>query len=975
MSLFCGFIFSLWLLFIAVLIMSSPVLPTPPGSQPSNVQGEAFLVIEGQCRDELAVRIEQQRAKIRQLELAAEERRRSDQLRIQERSQKAESRSQDIRQQWLSTVASTTEGGVLSYQQDEQRSKDRQTRDESAMQAFLRDEAIAKEKKEKREKRDQEAEERRLAKVKERELKQTLRDQRDQQRRVERQRRDEAAAQDLLRRKAVMEEARRAQDAGDQRLLEQQKLARLAERERKQLLRDQQDQQRRLDRQARDEACMQALLRYEAATKAKKAQEAEECRLAKVKEREQQWALRDQQTRQRRIEKEGRDEADAQYRADIEAKKRRDAERNRLLILRENELAEQQRIARLYLLEQRQLLARQQDDERRRAREARDRACLQAHERHEAAAKAKKAQEAEDRRLAKLRERAAAQARKAQEAEERRQARLREAEQKRVLREQRGELRREARRERDDAKIEAGLRRESAVQAREKEADVLRERVGKQRSERSLEVAQGQAVRSLQEEVHRQDRLRRDEAGRQALQRHKTALQAQESQHKSLTEGRIVAFDGVLPSFLDEEYQYMKQASTDFPEEITSDIQMGCMRDYQRAISDASRRLPCGICGGLFQEDDVVSIGLRDDDLQYFLQRTETAPDCCAVKDDMVSLCTTCNSVISKRAIPPLSAGNFVNCLFCQDYPEALKNLNTVEEAFIARAHVVGIFLKLTSGAKSRISYRGSRGHSVAVRQDPSELLKILPAARLRDYTTITVSWDRGAPPSEENLTRFCSVDKAKVVNALLWLCANNPVYKSVVVDYSVLDSWPDHHIPQEIRDAFITLGSEPGSTDAHVEDEREGYAISLQDGLFENELDAEVEDAEPGSILSRSFFSDLHGRDLHSTPATLASLQAILQEQDSDRSGPRGDDAVDFQDDEEGPPNDNCRLPHVSYKTTQHLPPMSAFTDPDYFTAAFPTLFPFGIGGHLGDANGDRPEEVSLKAFARYTMLHHSLL
>ena len=441
------------------------------------------------------------------------------------------------------------------------------------------------------------------------------------------------------------------------------------------------------------------------------------------------------------------------------------------------------------------------------------------------------------------------------------------------------------------------------------------------------------------------------------------------------TEGYIIAFDGALPSFLAEEYQYMKLASVDFPEEITSDIQMRCMKDYQRAISDASRRLPCGLCGGLFQEDEMISIGLRDDNLQYFLQRTRTAPDCCAVKDDTVSLCATCSSAIAKRAIPPLSAGNFVNCLFCQDYPEALKNLNTVEEAFIARAHVVGIFLKLTSGAKSGISYRGSRGHSVAVRQDPSELLKILPAASLRDHTTITVSWDRGAPPSEENLARFCSVDKAKVVNALLWLCANNPVYKSVVVDYSVLDSWPDHHIPQEIRDAFVTLGPEPGSTDTPVEDEREGYSTSLQDGLFEDELDAEVEDAEPGSILSRSFFSDLHGQDLHSTPATLASLQAILQEQDSVRLGLREDDAIDVQEDEEGAPNDGSRLPHISYKTTQHLPPMSAFTDPDYFTAAFPTLFPFGIGGHLGDANGDRPEEVSLKAFARYTMLHHSLL
>ena len=54
----------------------------------------------------------------------------------------------------------------------------------------------------------------------------------------------------------------------------------------------------------------------------------------------------------------------------------------------------------------------------------------------------------------------------------------------------------------------------------------------------------------------------------------------------------------------------MKQASTKFPEEITSDIQMRCIRDYQRAISDTSRRLLCGICGGLFQEDEIVSVSL-----------------------------------------------------------------------------------------------------------------------------------------------------------------------------------------------------------------------------------------------------------------------------------------------------------------------------------------------------------------------------
>jgi len=109
-----------------------------------------------------------------------------------------------------------------------------------------------------------------------------------------------------------------------------------------------------------------------------------------------------------------------------------------------------------------------------------------------------------------------------------------------------------------------------------------------------------------------------------------------------------------------------------------------------------------------------------------------------------------------------------VNRLFCQDYPAALRDLNTVEECFIARAHVISAFLKLTSGAQKGISYRGARGHYVAVKQDPSNILSILPTKRLQDHTTITVSWEKDTPPSEANLARFCSVNKNKVLQALL---------------------------------------------------------------------------------------------------------------------------------------------------------------------------------------------------------------
>ena len=308
----------------------------------------------------------------------------------------------------------------------------------------------------------------------------------------------------------------------------------------------------------------------------------------------------------------------------------------------------------------------------------------------------------------------------ANEKKERRRRRFTEAtqraqldnERKRALFHQQDEQRRRDRQIRDESAMRAHLRHEERLRARFHQ----------------------------QEEQRHRDREHQDDIGMRAYLRHEAITQARRNQQKSLTQERILAFEGPVPSFLDEEFQYMKQASTTFPEVITPSIQMSCMKAYQKAISDASRRLPCGLCGGLFQEEEVLDISLQDANLLHFFEKTGTEPDCCAVKDDSVGLCSICSSAVAKQAIPPLSAGNFTNCLFCQDYPAVLKNLNTIEEAFIARAHVIGMFLKLTSGAQRGISYRGSRGHCVAVRQDPSQLLRILPARRLQDHTTITVS-------------------------------------------------------------------------------------------------------------------------------------------------------------------------------------------------------------------------------------------
>src|SRR6202044_681202 len=64
---------------------------------------------------------------------------------------------------------------------------------------------------------------------------------------------------------------------------------------------------------------------------------------------------------------------------------------------------------------------------------------------------------------------------------------------------------------------------------------------------------------------------------------------------------------------------------------------------------------------------------------------------------------------------------------------------------------------------------------------------------------------------------------------------------------------------------------------------------------------------------------------------------------------------------------------PYIEYSLTHpesDMIPRSVFHDADYFLAAFPTLFPLGSGGHK---DPQRTENVSLEAWGKWTLQHHS--
>ena len=66
--------------------------------------------------------------------------------------------------------------------------------------------------------------------------------------------------------------------------------------------------------------------------------------------------------------------------------------------------------------------------------------------------------------------------------------------------------------------------------------------------------------------------------------------------------------------------------------------------------------------------------------------------------------------------------------------------------------------------------------------------------------------------------------------------------------------------------------------------------------------------------------------------------------------------------------PDQRC-LPMLSYRIHGHASPIDHYEDHTYFTAAFPTLFPLGVGGHLDD----RPFALSLASYAEWALKHHS--
>lgn len=412
--------------------------------------------------------------------------------------------------------------------------------------------------------------------------------------------------------------------------------------------------------------------------------------------------------------------------------------------------------------------------------------------------------------------------------------------------------------------------------------------------------------------------------------------------------------------FLRQEHESRLCASNIFPPEISpSQIRLS-VRRYEDGMDLFSRDATCASCGRLSPLSDA----RRFLDGDPLLRPLEGFLDSCGWKEGFWYLCSACHSALLRGSAPKFSAKNLVNVTLCQHYPDALKDLTITEEYLIAKSHPVGLVIKLRPGGQtSPANYRALRGHFIIIPQDPKPLLQILPSPQLRFAELIKVFWLGNRPPSDNDLQPFLLVRKHKVLAALQYLVQYNPLYRDVTINYSTVGAWPDDFVPSDLQQEIVYLGE----SDHH---ERAGYSVNLEENNYENDWQAAEDDRDHSTgdslQVTGSVATDINGERQNPDIRLLNTVYALVNDRPPEvesqyASAGRGYHPHQFSSSQDPPV--------IRYAIHSHATLLNQWQDPHYFTSAFPTLFPAGVGGHLDH----RAIPVSLAALADWALRHHS--
>ena len=179
------------------------------------------------------------------------------------------------------------------------------------------------------------------------------------------------------------------------------------------------------------------------------------------------------------------------------------------------------------------------------------------------------------------------------------------------------------------------------------------------------------------------------------------------------------------------------------------------------------------------------------------------------------------------------------------------------------------------------------------------------------------------------------SIRKHRVIEALQWLVANNPLYENIQINHRLLETWENKSISSGIIDSIVQCNAN--------QHKREGYATDLNDGNFENDLHTAIAgiSIKEDHINIGYVYSDI---DNQRQNPTLQLLSAVVNIK---------------------PTVSITNQPistTISYCSIGQLIPLNNWENPHYFTSAFPCLFLFRTRGYLEQ----QKKPMSLEAWAK---------
>ena len=135
---------------------------------------------------------------------------------------------------------------------------------------------------------------------------------------------------------------------------------------------------------------------------------------------------------------------------------------------------------------------------------------------------------------------------------------------------------------------------------------------------------------------------------------------------------------------------------------------------------------------------------------------------CDLIEEGSAIFCNICLATIAASKPPSFGHMNAVNTTCFHQFPMVLSDLTLVEEAIIARAHLMILILKLLPAdrASPQSIYKGIRGHAVILPQNPGPFVNMLPSSTFQVQDIIRVVWASDKTYTEDQLRLVITVRK-----------------------------------------------------------------------------------------------------------------------------------------------------------------------------------------------------------------------